>query len=158
MARPSQPRQPLLGPRASGLCRPGGWPIAKQLVPGSPSRRNAVRASALLRFLALSITPWVNHGAMGHSIAAVRALFFVKSSPRRSPRQQEQRAPRTPPKFVAPPAGHQYLDMVRFLELTKGDGIDVWVTLVPPWAPDVGGRKWVLKGTRLADSERGVWV
>ena len=28
--------------------------------------------------------------------------------------------------------GHQYLDMVRFLELTKDDAIDVWVTLVPP--------------------------
>jgi len=28
--------------------------------------------------------------------------------------------------------GHQYLDMVRFLELTKTEGIDVWVTLIPP--------------------------
>eukprot|EP01052_Picozoa_sp_SAG31_P023591 SAG31_NODE_1955_length_6823_cov_2.519780_2_plen_295_part_00 len=30
--------------------------------------------------------------------------------------------------------GHQYLDMVRFLELTKGEErpIDVWVTLIPP--------------------------
>ena len=28
--------------------------------------------------------------------------------------------------------GHQYLDMVRFLELTKDQAIDVWVTLIPP--------------------------
>lgn len=28
--------------------------------------------------------------------------------------------------------GHQYLDMVRFLELTKDQAIAVWVTLIPP--------------------------
>jgi hypothetical protein len=28
--------------------------------------------------------------------------------------------------------GHQYNDMVRFLEMTKDDTIDVWVTLIPP--------------------------